>query len=83
METKKRCRPDPAAGARDAGPCCPPLERIAAALGHSATIFTEGAAVEARLAETAELLQLWSQVREPDATRRILAFAAAVVAEQG
>ena len=58
-----------------------PLERIAAALGYPATIFTSGLAVEPRLRETAELLRLWAKVHEPDDAQRILAFVAAIIAE--
>ncbi len=58
------------------------LERVAAALGLPVAVFTDGVAAEPRLHETIELLRLWSLVREPEAARRVLAFVAALVAEQ-
>ncbi len=58
------------------------LERIAAALGFPVAAFIDGVAAEPRLGETVELLRLWSLVRDPEAAQRILAFVAAVVAEQ-
>ncbi len=76
-------RPDLAAEQRAADARGTVLDRIEAVLGHPVTIFTDCTAVEARLSETVELLRLWSEVREPDAAHRILAFVRTVVAEQG
>ncbi|AWN38262.1 hypothetical protein [Methylobacterium radiodurans] len=82
MGTGTRRRPDVTAQASAIDLDSTPIERIAVALGYPPTIFTDGTPVEARLAETAELLRLWSRVREPEAAERILAFLAAIVAEQ-
>ncbi|GJD81510.1 hypothetical protein [Methylobacterium gregans] len=80
MGTGKRYGTDPAADAAEIPGVT--LQRIAAALGVPIAVFIEGVAVEPRLHETLELLRLWSLVREPELAQRVLAFLAAVIAEQ-